>query len=195
MRLSKPPVSGVSTDMETVAIGVPMVEVAVRAATDRELSLFYREHYPRLVAALTLYCGDRELAAELSQEAMARAWRDWPRVGRLESPAGWVHRVGINLANSAWRRGVRRVGAAWAERHDDVASEADIGAAVAMRQAVARLPRRQRTALVLRYFVDLPYDEVAALMRCRPGTVRALTTQAIDTLRRTAGFQDVEEDS
>lgn len=179
--------------METMAVGPPMSEVVVRASTDSSLSAFYRAEYPRLVAALTLYCGDRELAAELAQETMARAWRHWPRIGRFESPAGWVHRVGINLANSAMRRAIVRARLTRAERHDETTAPADVGTSVALRAAVAALPRRQRTALVLRYFVDLPYDDVAALMRCRPGTVRALTTQAIANLRKTTGLQDAEE--
>src|SRR5687768_11044240 len=179
--------------METVAVDASTADVAARMPTPLALAVFYRAEYPRLVAALTLYCGDRELAAELAQETMARAWRHWSRVGRFDSPAGWVHRVGINLANSAMRRAALRARLTKAERHDEAASSTDISAAVALREAVAALPRRQRTALVLRYFVDLPHDDVAALMRCRPGTVRALTTQAIANLRKTAGLQDVEE--
>lgn len=179
--------------METVTVISCVPEVAVPAPVDPNLSLFYRTEYPRLVGALTLYCGDRELAAELAQEAMARAWRNWPRVGCLESPPGWVHRVGINLANSAMRRSALR--GRWVSiQSQDHAVLPDVDTAIALRQAVARLPRRQRTALVLRYFVDLPHSEVAALMRCKTGTVRALTAQAIDNLRRTAGLHDPEEE-
>jgi RNA polymerase sigma factor (sigma-70 family) len=171
--------------VETMACP-PGAEVGVIAEAGEALSAFYRAEYPRLVGSLTLYCGDRELATELAQEAMARAWRLWSRVGALESPAGWVHRVGINLANSAYQRArVRRRfhAAEQTRRHDHVAAPADVGTALALRAAVASLPPRQRSALVLRYFVDLPVDEVARYMRCKPGTVRALTAQAINSLR------------
>ncbi|HEX2039952.1 MAG TPA: sigma-70 family RNA polymerase sigma factor [Acidimicrobiales bacterium] len=181
--------------MDTMAADPPLSEALVRSSTAGGASAFYRAEYPRLVAALTLYCGDQELAAELAQEAMARAWRLWGRVGSYESPAAWVHRVGINLANSALRRAALRARLTQAERPEEAAAPADIGAALALRQAVASLPRRQRTALVLRYFVDLPYEEVAELMRCRAGTVRALTAQAIENLRKTAGLQDIEEEA
>lgn len=59
----------------------------------------------------------------------------------------------------------------------------DLAQASAIRQAVAALPRRQRTALVLRYYADLPVGEVAALMGCGPGTVKSLTNRAISALR------------
>ena len=65
--------------------------------------MFFRAAYPRLLSALTLYTGDRDLAAELAQEALAlaRAHRRWPSVSAMDSPGGWAHRVAINLANSS----------------------------------------------------------------------------------------------
>jgi RNA polymerase sigma factor (sigma-70 family) len=59
----------------------------------------------------------------------------------------------------------------------------DAAAVLAVRAAVARLPSRQRIAVVLRYFADLPVRDVAELMRIAEGTVKALTAQAIANLR------------
>lgn len=154
---------------------------------------FYRSEFERLVHSLTLYTGNAELAADLAQEAMARAWRHWSRVGKMNSPRGWTHRVALNLANSAWRRASRQLRLAL---QPEAASEDDTGTAMAVRAAVASLPRRQRTALVLRYLVDLPIDEVASLMGCAPETVRAHTRQGIHSLRSRAGiFLQVDEES
>jgi len=175
--------------MESLAATAPAVAFVAAGA---DLEQFYRAELPRLVGALTLYCGDRELAAELAQEAMTRAWRHWSRVGRLDSPRAWVYRVGVNLANSAWRRAVLRHRLPAAV---EAAPEHDVGGAVAVRAAVAALPRRQRTALVLRYFVDLPAAEVAVLMRCTPETVRGLTHQAIRNLRERSGLTEIEEET
>lgn len=161
--------------------------VADMGRAPADLAGFYAAQYPRLVGALSLYCGDRDLAAELAQEAMARACRHWPRVRHFESPAGWVHRVGINLANNALRGArLRRRTVSFTPEH----AADDPGTAMAVRAAVAGLPRRQRTALVLRYFVDLSVDDVAGLMRCSPGTVKALTSQAIAKLRAHGALEE-----
>jgi RNA polymerase sigma factor (sigma-70 family) len=59
----------------------------------------------------------------------------------------------------------------------------DTASALAVRHAVAQLPVRQRSALVLRYFADLSVAETADAMRCPEGTVKTLTRQAILALR------------
>src|SRR5918992_733978 len=69
-----------------------------------DLTAFCRREHPRLVGALSLYCGDLFLAEELAQEALARVCRDWSRVRRMDHPAAWAQRVAINLANSQFRR-------------------------------------------------------------------------------------------
>jgi RNA polymerase sigma factor (sigma-70 family) len=54
-----------------------------------------------------------------------------------------------------------------------------------LRSALLRLPVRQRTALVLRYFEDLPEATIAELLRCRPATVRSLVARGLEALRTT----------
>jgi RNA polymerase sigma factor (sigma-70 family) len=96
-----------------------------------------------------------------------------------------VHRVAINLANSYFRRR-----AAWGRarvRLDTearrVPDDADLASAVAVRGAVAALPKRLREVLVLRYFSDLSVREVAAVTGRPEGSVKRLTSEAIDRLR------------
>jgi RNA polymerase sigma factor (sigma-70 family) len=48
---------------------------------------------------------------------------------------------------------------------------------------LAELPARMRAALVLRYYEDLPEDDIAALLGCAPGTVRSLIHRALARLR------------
>lgn len=69
-----------------------------------ELEVFYMAEYPRVLGALSLYVGDAALASELAQEVFVRVCRDWPRVSTMERPGAWAHRVGMNLANSWFRR-------------------------------------------------------------------------------------------
>jgi RNA polymerase sigma factor (sigma-70 family) len=151
--------------------------------------------FGRLVGMLTLYTSDRDLAAELAQEALARACRHWRRVRHMDAPAAWLYRVALNLANSAFarRRAERRAHAQAAILDAPVAKHPRWDEVVALRQALGVLAPRQRAAVVLRYYADLPAAEVASLMRCRPGTVRALTHQGLQRLRIELAPLDLEE--
>lgn len=159
------------------------------------LDAFCRAEHSRLVGTLTLYTGDRAVAHELAQEALARACAQWSAVRRMDAPGAWVHRVAINLATSAFRRrraeraAVTRLGG----RREalDVPETSDV---LAVRRAVADLPPRMRTALVLRYYSDLSVDQAAEAMGCRPGTVTSLTSKALTALRA-AGLTDLQETS
>ena len=61
---------------------------------------------------------------------------------------------------------------------------------IAVREAIVGLPARQRAAVVLRYHADLSVDDTAAVMRCAPGTVKALTHQALERLRDEFGVDE-----
>ena len=162
-----------------------------------DVSAFCRREWPRLVGSLSLFTGDGDLAQELAQETLARVCRDWRKVSNLDAPGAWAHRVALNLARSHFRH------RAVARRHDRrfaaaaSVEETDSATVIAVRLAVARLPHRQRTALVLRYFADLSVAETAEAMRCPEGTVKTLTRQAILALRSTGLIGDVgiEEES
>lgn len=132
--------------------------------------------------ALTLLVGDRAVAEELAQDALVRAYERWPRVSQMAAPGPWIHRVAVNAALSwvrrraAERRALRRHGGT-------LPTCTDHAGVVAVRRAVARLPRRQREAIVYRYWLGYPTDETAALMGIGPGSVKSAVTRAFATLR------------
>lgn len=150
---------------------------------DEALVEFCRAQYPRLVGLLGLYCGDRAVAEELAQETLARVWRKWPKVHHLDRPDAWAQRVAINLANSHFRRLVAerrarsRSGGPVEERLPAIED------VLTVRRAVASLPRRQRAAVVLHYFLDLPLAEVAQRMETSVPAVKALLHRAMRRLR------------
>jgi RNA polymerase sigma-70 factor (sigma-E family) len=154
---------------------------------DQELSAFCRREYPRLVGALSLYCGDAYVAEELAQEAIVRVVNDWGKVRRLAAPGAWAHRVAINLANSHFRRRLaeRRAKQRLYARAALAVHQPDTSTAVAVRQTVASLPQRQRAVIVLRFFADLSVREVADVLGCPDGTVKSLTSKALASLRTT----------
>jgi DNA-directed RNA polymerase specialized sigma24 family protein len=65
---------------------------------------FYLREYPATVTLAWALSGSRFIAEELAQEAFLAAWRQWPRIGGYQQPAGWVRRVVANLATSTIRR-------------------------------------------------------------------------------------------
>jgi len=154
---------------------------------------FCEREYRRLVGGLALYTGDADVAQDLAHEALARACRHWRRVSDMDQPGAWLWRVAINLANRSFatRRARRSVEEAISIAPDDQA--ADVTEALVVRAAVAALPRRQRAAVVLRFYLDLPVGEVASLMSCRPGTVKALTHQGVQGLRQRLLLDFTEE--
>ena len=151
---------------------------------DEDVSAFCARMRPRLIGALALHCGDIDVAEELAQEALVRVWDRWSSVRTTASPEGWTHRVAFNLAHSLYRRrAAERRARERAGRVAAAAPEPDQADALAVRAAVAALPPRQRTALVLRYFSDLSIADTAIAMRCAEGTVKSLTAQALAALR------------
>ena len=123
-------------------------------------------------------------------------WEHWDRVRRMDAPEAWALRVGMNAIHSVFRRRLveRRVLARVAGREatgerepsDDIDAEN-------VRRAVASLPRRQREALVLRYYLDMSVSDTAQQMGCAEGTVKSLTSKAIDALRGAPGLSQEQE--
>jgi RNA polymerase sigma-70 factor (ECF subfamily) len=148
-----------------------------------EVDDFCHHEYPRLYGTLRLYCGDVWLAEELAQEALARAVRHWANVVRMDAPGAWVHRVAINLANSWFRRSAAERRALRRAPVRDSHEEPDNPTIIAVRQAVADLPARQREVVILRFFHDLPVRAAAERMDCAEGTVKGLLSDAIRSLR------------
>lgn len=149
---------------------------------DDGFDAFCEAQWPRLVAALDLYCGNLSVAEDLAQDALIRVHARWRRVRHMQSPGGFAHRVAINLANSRWRR----LGAeqrAYDRLLDAPRPAPDPTDGVAVRQAVAQLPERQRAAVVLRYLVGMSADQTGEVLGISAGAVRALTHRAVEQLR------------
>lgn len=124
-----------------------------------------------LAYALT---GNWPVAEDITQEAFARAFKDWQRVAGFERPDSWIRTVTANLATSRLRRlaaEARAMGRLRQRR--EPAPEALPEDVEAFLAALRRLPRRQAQAAALRYVDDLPIAEVAAVMGCATGTAKA----------------------
>lgn len=132
----------------------------------------FREQYPSVLRDVVFVVGDRDLAKEIVNEAFTRLYSRWRRVSRYDKPGAWVRRVAIRLA-------VRQEGRRRREVVDQEASvEHDSHTGPDVRSAVRQLPSQQRAAVMLHYFDDLPLADVAGVLGCREGTVKAHLYQA-----------------
>jgi RNA polymerase sigma factor (sigma-70 family) len=131
---------------------------------------FFRDNDDAFVRALCLLTRNRGQAEELAQDAFLTVWERWPHVREMQHPEGYLYRVGMNLFRKRCRRD--RLDAMPIDvphRCDEIARVDDEDEAA---RALSRLTPQQRSALVFSGLLGYPTDQVAALMGCRPSTVR-----------------------
>ena len=150
--------------------------------------------YPRLRGFLALHMGDPHVAEELAQEALVRLCRDWNQVRKMDNKEAWLYRVAANLANSFFRR--RAAEARARKRVEEQATEevvAEPAEVLALKEALAGLPARQRTVLVMYFYAGLKYTEIAAALDMPESTCKSLARRGLQRLRRVPGFVEAEE--
>jgi RNA polymerase sigma-70 factor (sigma-E family) len=146
-----------------------------------------------LLRTAYLLVGDDQLAQDLLQEALVKAYVAWPRLRDASKAEAYVRRTMVTTAIS-WRRRrsfherpVEVVPDVWdADQTERLASHDDVWA------QVCGLPPRQRAALVLRYYEDLSYEETAEVLGCSVGTVKSQVSEALSKLRQRVGPESAE---
>jgi RNA polymerase sigma-70 factor (sigma-E family) len=177
-----------------------VTERRVRSETREEFDRFVADSVDRLLRAAYLIAWDYAEAEDLVQECFFRVARRWPRVRKMDYPIAYARTVLVHLALDEGKRRTRHraeLRAAVAgpfEDHEDEDAVRILGrveAATDLMRGLGELPARQRVALVLRYFEDLPEAEVAEIMGCSVGTVKSTTSRALGRLRRMIELPDV----
>ncbi|MBO0869360.1 MAG: SigE family RNA polymerase sigma factor [Micromonosporaceae bacterium] len=145
----------------------------------------------RLAALLryaTVVTWDPHLAEDITQNVLVAAQARWSRIGALDAPEQYVKRMVVNEFLSWRRRKAARVVPLSREVLDGLAPAQDDGAAQrdereAMLGLIATLPARQRAVVALRFYEDMPIDQIAEMLGCRPVTVRTHLSRALAALR------------
>lgn len=143
-----------------------------------DIELLYRERYPVFLRVARATIRDDAAAADAVHDAFVHAVRNrrsFRGEGTLEA---WVWRMVVNAARS--RRRERPETAAL----DEAAEAGRNGFGDPVRALVATLPERQRLVLFLRYYADLDYAAIAAVLEIKEGTVGATLHAAHAALRR-----------
>lgn len=160
-----------------------------------DFSEFAQARWHGLVRFAYGLTGDRGLAEDLAQTALANAYASWSRVRDADDRDAYLRRIVLNAHRSGFRK--RRVTEQLNGSTPDMdgrlavpdlaAQHADRAVVAA---ALAALPPRQREVLVLRFWLDLTEAQIAADLGCSVSTVKSHSSRALAKLRSSAEFAD-----
>jgi len=165
----------------------------IRAAEARTaVTALYQVHAVGLIRLAVVMIGDRQAAEDVVQEAFCGLFRRWAHLADKDKALSYVRSCALNGCRSELRRRIRNERRASRDTAPADAESAEYAALVGEEHrevlaALRRLPRRQREALVLRFYLDLSEPEIAAAMGISPGTVKSTTSRALAALSRLLG--------
>jgi RNA polymerase sigma-70 factor, ECF subfamily len=155
---------------------------------------FYRTHYRRVFGLCRQLLGKPERAEDAAQEVFLRAHQAIASYDPAQPFAGWILRIASNYCVDLLRRGAKERQLFGTESDERIAAEADdtdvLGdlltaeRAVEVKAAVDALPERYRLPLVLAYYNDASYDDVATALGITRTHAGTLICRAKQTLRR-----------
>lgn len=151
-----------------------------------EFERFVVASSPRLVRAARLMLRDRREAEDLTQEALIRVYLKWGRLRSLDAAESYAYRTLVRLIGRHARKGATTREALTGDAlMNQISHDANIEANLRdlLRRELAQLPPGQRTAVVLRHYLDLSVEQTAATMDCDAGTVKSQTSKGLAKLR------------
>ncbi|MFC4060811.1 SigE family RNA polymerase sigma factor [Planomonospora corallina] len=149
---------------------------------DSRFADFVAERADALLRYGYVLSGNPHDAADLTQEALIRLHRAWPRVRRKHDPESYARTTMARLHVTVWRLR-RRERLDWAPPESTHEDALPSGVEQELWQALATLPRKQRTVLVLRYYEQLTDAEIAGILGVSRGTVRSHASLGLNRLR------------
>jgi RNA polymerase sigma-70 factor, ECF subfamily len=158
----------------------------------------FAKHQAEIYAYLVRMLRDSELAADLTQDAFVKAYRAYATLQKDENARAWLYKIAhrVALDELRHRRIVRMV--PWSGESRGAAPSAerismDLRLSGPLERALARIPERQRAALLLAELHDLTGLELAAAMGVSHVAARAILTRARESLRRALAAEQAAE--
>jgi RNA polymerase sigma-70 factor (sigma-E family) len=156
-------------------------------ASDVEFEEFVLTRSPALLRTAYLLVRDLQLAEDLLQTSLTKAWFAWRRVDG--DPEPYVRRILVTTSVSWWRKRWTHETPTAVIPEQATSPEAEWPAhGYEVWDALGRLPRRQRAVIVLRYVEDRTEAETADLLGCSLGTVKSQCFKALAKLRLDSGL-------
>jgi RNA polymerase sigma-70 factor (sigma-E family) len=161
----------------------------VDAAAEAEFTEFMNGRWPQLLRLGFVLTGDRGLAEDLAQTALARAYASCPRIRRAGDPDAYVRRVMMNANHARFRK--RRVAEQLTATVPEPTPQEAAGGSedrVTLLAALMSLPAGQRSVVVPRFSLDMTEAQVAEALGCSVGTIKTQGSRALARLRACAGL-------
>jgi len=168
---------------------------AGRADPQRAVSDLYQAHAVGFIRLAVIMLGDRPAAEDVVQEAFFGLYRRWTHLADTGKALSYLRSSILNGCRSELRHRIRNERRAAQPPSAAATASAEHAALIGEEHhqvlaALRRLPRRQREALVLRFYLDLSQREIAASMGISHGTVKSTTSRALVALGRLLEEED-----
>lgn len=185
MSIAAGPPRGLAAARPTPKISVSNRHPERSVTTDGDFAAFYAATFSSLCAQLYVHTGDLAEAQDVVQEAFTRALPRWSRLAEYDDPAAWVRKVAWNLATSRWRKVRNLTDLTRRQREETV--PAPTPDRVALQAALAKLPPRQRQAVILFYLGDAPIAQIIEITGANENTVKTWLHRGRSALARHLG--------
>lgn len=160
---------------------------AMLDGSEKEYTEYVSARLPALRRMAFLLAGDEHRADDLVQQTITTLFLKWRRASAAQHLDAYVRTMLVRTFVDEKRLAWARVRLFWQAPEPPPVESGGAEDRQVVRAALARLPRRQQAVLVLRFFYDLPVDEVATALGCSAGTVKSQTSRGLATLRRLLG--------
>jgi len=152
-----------------------------------------RRYYPQMLAIAHAILDDKHLAEDAAQQAFAKAVLNLRRLRKPERFGAWLAAICRNVARDAAKRQINVTTRPLDLLQAATESDTDVEA---VRAAVNRLPRRQKEIIFLRYYDEMSYEKISAVLgisqQAVNGRLRRAKTKIAFYLRQN-GFKEVQE--
>ena len=182
----------------SVAIGRPVSRSWDQDAAHAFVEALFAKHHNEIYAYLVRMLRDPELAADLTQDAFVKAYKAYDSLEKPENARAWLYQIAHRVAlDEIRRRKIIRFFPWTGESHGSAPSAErlvmDAHLSGDMQRALARVPERQRAALLLAELHDLTGVELAAALGVSHVAARALLTRARESLRQALAAERAAE--
>jgi RNA polymerase sigma-70 factor (sigma-E family) len=151
---------------------------------DRAFAEYFGTRSDALRGTAYLLCGDWHRAEDLVQTSFIKLYRAWNRIAGHHTLDAYTRQILVRTFLDENRRGFfHRERVTNTPADQAVTPNGSPEDRIVLLSALARVPARQRAALVLRYWEDLSVEETAQAMRCSPGTVKSQASRGLEALR------------